>query len=621
MISAARFIEDLVDPETGKPFGLTEAERAFLAHAFELDADGRLKYPELVFSAPKKSGKTALGAMVMLYTVVALGGRYAEGYVGANTMEQSTGRVFQAAARIVAATPFLKRDAVITQSRITFRSTGATIIALPNDYAGAAGSNPTVTVFDELWAFTSEAEHRFWDEMVPPPTRQIACRLTVTYAGFQGESKLLEQLYKRGLQGDLIGPSLYAQPGLLMAWHHEFTAPWQTEAWREQMRGQLRPNAYLRLVENRWVSSESTFVDLAWWDGCVDPAATPILSDRSLSAWLGVDASLKRDSTAIVAVAYDDKAKKVRLLAHRVFQPQADDPLQFEATVEETVLEYCRRFSVRGVHYDPWQMQAVAQRLQSQGVKMVEYPQTVGNLTEAGTNLYELIKGQNLLVYPDAGMRLAVQRAVAKETSRGWKISKESASHKIDVVVALAMACVGAKEQIGGGAMAGWLGYYRAELAGAAQRLAAKLKPGQPAASPVPGGAAGTAEPPETADPYLQAVAAKNAALRHIDSVAPSRAGHLADKGTAAPEPAAVPAPQGTPPSERGATAMMQQLPGEHAPLAPGEVRLVTAPWQAFYVPAPNGGGRKFTGDSHGVIVAPSEFLPALVASGCRPVG
>ena len=41
-------------------------------------------------------------------------------------------------------------------------------------------------------------------------------------------------------------------------------------------------------------------------------------------------------------------------------------------------------------------------------------------------------------------MRLAVSRCVALETSRGWRIAKEKASHKIDVVVALAMASLGA---------------------------------------------------------------------------------------------------------------------------------------------------------------------------------
>jgi phage terminase large subunit-like protein len=61
-------------------------------------------------------------------------------------------------------------------------------------------------------------------------------------------------------------------------------------------------------------------------------------------------------------------------------------------------------------------------------------------LTIASQNLWELIEGRNLVLYPDAAMRLAVSRAVAVETSRGWRISKEKQSHKIDVVVALGMA-------------------------------------------------------------------------------------------------------------------------------------------------------------------------------------
>jgi len=37
-------------------------------------------------------------------------------------------------------------------------------------------------------------------------------------------------------------------------------------------------------------------------------------------------------------------------------------------------------------------------------------------------------------------VRLAVSRAIAIETPRGWRIAKEKAAHKIDVVIALAMA-------------------------------------------------------------------------------------------------------------------------------------------------------------------------------------
>ena len=434
----------LIDPETGEPFALNRAERRFLKKAFALTKDGRLRYPELVYSAPKKSGKTGFAAMVMLYVVLVLGGRFAEGICIANDFEQAKGRVFEAVCRIVASSPLLAADADIGAARIVFRSTGSTITAIASDYAGAAGANPTITVFDELWAYISERAHRLWDEMVPSPTRKISCRLTVTYAGFEGESGPLEGLYKAGLAGALIGPDLHEAPGLLMFWTHQPVAPWQTGEWIEQMRRQLRPNAFLRLIENRFVTTESTFVDMEWWDACVDQNARPIVKQPGLSVWVGVDASVKRDSTAVVACSWDHEQQKVQVVAHRIFQPSASDPLDFEATIEATLNELMHRFAVVSVLYDPYQMQAVAQRLLRNAVPMYEFAQSVPNLTESSTNLFELIKGRNLIVYPDDEIRLAVQRSVAVEAQRGWRIAKEKASHKIDVVVALAMAALAA---------------------------------------------------------------------------------------------------------------------------------------------------------------------------------
>jgi hypothetical protein len=438
----AAFIEEvLYDPETGKPFKLLDAERAFLRHAFTLDEAGRLLYPEQVYGAPKKSGKTGFAGLHTLTTVLLFGGRFAEAYALANDLEQATSRVFQAIRRIVEASPLLQREAKITRDRIEFPAfANATISAISTDYTGAAGSNPTISCFDELWGYTSERSHRLWDEMVPPPTRKIACRLTVTYAGFEGESNLLQEVYKRGLAQPQVAPNLHAGDGLLMFWSHEPVAPWQTEAWLADMRRSLRPNQFLRMIENRFVTSESSFVDPAAWDACVDPAITPAVADPSLPIWIGVDASTKHDSSAVVAVTWDAQAQKVRLVFHRVFQPSPEEPLDFEATIEATVLDLSKRFAVSKALFDPYQMQATAQRLTRAGVRIEEFPQTTGNLTTASQNLYELIQGRNLALYPDASMRLAVGRAVAIETPRGWRITKEKASHKIDVVVALAMA-------------------------------------------------------------------------------------------------------------------------------------------------------------------------------------
>jgi phage terminase large subunit-like protein len=433
-----RFIEQVLrNPETGKPFELLDAERAFLAHAYQTNEAGRLVYPEQLYACPKKSGKSAFAAMHLLTTMLVFGGRFAEGYCVANDLDQAQGRVFLAVRRICEASPYLQREADITQSRITFPQTGAVIQAIGADYVGSAGANPTISSFDELWGYTSERSRRLWDEMVPSPARRISARLVTTYAGFENESVLLEELHKRGLQQRRVGTDLQAGEGLLMFWSHLPIAPWQTPDWLDEMRRSLRPNQYLRMIENRFVTGEQSFVNMAQWDACVQSYHPP--ADRMLPVYVGVDASTKHDSTAIVAVTR--KADTVRLVTYRIFQPSPDQPLDFENTVERTCLELRQRFRVCQVLFDPWQLQAVAQRLKRAGLPIEEYPQTSANLTAASQNLYELISDGRLVTYPDPVLRLAVSRAIAVETPRGWRISKDKQSHKIDVVVALAMAC------------------------------------------------------------------------------------------------------------------------------------------------------------------------------------
>jgi phage terminase large subunit-like protein len=434
---------ELRDPETGKPFVLFDAQTRFLLTAFTLTDAGTFPYPEMLFGAIKKSGKTATAAMAALYVLVT-GGPFAEIIIAANDEEQAQGRIFAACVRIVEASPRLRPHCKITASRIEYLPTGGTIIAIANDYKGAAGANPTLTVVDEPWGIISESSHRLWDELVPSPARALSARLSVSYAGFEGESDVLWTLYQRGLRGEPLGPDLVAGAGMLMAWHREPIAPWQTADWVEQMRATLRPNAFLRMIQNQWVSSEGSFIELDVYDACVHPAARPIVADRSLSIDVGIDASTKRDSTAIVWVAWDKARKAAQLVGHRIFQPTPERPLDFEGTIEATVLELRERFHVRSVRFDPYQMAATSQRLARAGLPMIEFPQSTGNLTEASSNLYELFKGRNIVLYDAPEIRLAVSRAVAIEGARGWRIGKEKSAHRIDVVIALAQAALGA---------------------------------------------------------------------------------------------------------------------------------------------------------------------------------
>ena len=84
--------------------------------------------------------------------------------------------------------------------------------------------------------------------------------------------------------------------------------------------------AFMRMYENKFVSDKSAFVDMDKWDQCVHDELHP--SHERQSIWIGIDASSKRDSTALVAVTYNKNTNPhtVRLIQHKVFTP----PIDFE---------------------------------------------------------------------------------------------------------------------------------------------------------------------------------------------------------------------------------------------------------------------------------------------------
>lgn len=435
----------LRNPETGRAFELYPAQIEFLRRAFTLTPDGLLKYPELVFSAPKKSGKTALGGMIAIYMAVVLGGPYAEVWCLPNDYEQAAGRVFQAAARIIQASPLLAPSVTITAVRITWPATGSFIAAVASDEKGFAGSNASLTIADELWGFTSERSRRLWDESTPLPTRKVSGRLVVSYAGFLGESDLLEGIYKRGIAGNEVAPDLFESEGTLCFWAHKGPAPWQDERWFEGLRRQERPVAFRRFALNEWTSSESKFLEESVWDAIVDPNARPIISDRNFGIYVGLDASIRHDTTAIVACAYDKTLKRVVVVAHRCFRPNGAD-IDF-AAIEASILDLRARFNLRSVSYDPFQLVAVAQRLAAQGIKTLEFQRTQANLTQAAQTLFTLISDRNIFCYPSAEIREAVMNASIVETPRGMRLAKERPSGKIDLCAALSFACLEAVKQ------------------------------------------------------------------------------------------------------------------------------------------------------------------------------
>lgn len=291
--------------------------------------------------------------------------------------------------------------------------------------------------------------------MTPVPTRKNSIRFISTYAGFEGESGLLWDLYKQVVskdkhpegQGERLHSDLpiYAnrEARIFAYWDHEPRMPWQTQAYYDGQRKTLRPGTYLRLHENRWATAEEVFIPPEMWDPCVNQAHHPTIIRRD-PLYVGIDVGIKHDNAARVAVKWDENGEKLILVSHRIWKPTPGKPLDLENTVEEDLRELHEQNDVVEIFADPYQMHRSITTLQAAGVPIKEYAQTQANCTLMGQTLFDLLTGLNLEVYPSEELRQQALSTVAIENPRGWRIAKEKASKKIDSIVALAMACVAA---------------------------------------------------------------------------------------------------------------------------------------------------------------------------------
>jgi phage terminase large subunit-like protein len=334
------------------------------------------------------------------------------------------------------------------------------IRVLAQSYTTAAGSRHAVTLWDELWGVNLEERKRMWDEMTPIPTVNNSLRIVTTYAGFVNESDLLWELYLRGVgkeehddgQGELI-PEMVGLPcwksgGQFTLWSHDPIMPWHTDSFLEKELMENRPAMYLRLWENRWVTTHEEFIPIEWWD-------TSIKMERPADGWIdhpyhaypvsiGVDAGVKRDCTAIVGVTYDSKRGKVIQLFHQIWTPKSNDPIDLDETAMKYLIDHSKQYKIVSICCDPSQLLQIMTNMRKLGLPVREFTQNSSIMIDASQALYDTLRYKNFETYKEDEMRSHIQNAIAKVDGRGFRIvrdkSNRSARRPMDAAVALAMA-------------------------------------------------------------------------------------------------------------------------------------------------------------------------------------
>jgi phage terminase large subunit-like protein len=345
--------------ETGELIRLRPWQKAVLLAMFPPDGSPS-PWETFLISTVKKGGKTELNAIATAYAALTFPAPETA-YCVANDAEQAEQRVFERIARAVRAMGLVKAGAaVVSKSEVFFTETGSKIVAIPADFAGAAGALFGITSWTELWAYRFEAHTRLWEELTPVPHRR-SLRIVDSYAGFSGDAAVLEPMWRRALEGERLDGELpiYANGKLWAyidtgedaqrrAWLGE---PGEMQAYYREQAASLRPGTFRRLHLNEWQAGEEAFLTADQWDECVDVELRPMLPDPKTRVYVGVDAAQKRDSTAVVVVARIED--RLQLVGHRVWTPSKGQPLDFSETLEPYLAELVDGFKVETILYDP----------------------------------------------------------------------------------------------------------------------------------------------------------------------------------------------------------------------------------------------------------------------------
>ncbi len=467
------YIEDTEQPIVFEPH-----QRAIMRYCFTRDADGRFPFRTIIYSAPKKSGKTAMAGVVVRWAGE-FWQRFGEILCIGNDADQAQGRAFKAVHTSIELSPSFDRKHQVLPGKwrlgtkiMDCISSGTTIKAVATDYKGEAGGNPILTSWTELWGYTQSADLKMWAEMAPSPTRLNSIRLIDTYAGYDGESELLWGMYdavvlsghqltveELGAGGcfaeapnpDSLTPCYENRPaGLFAYWDSGPAArrmPWQTgEAFDSYLREEeatQTPPQFTRLHENTWSGAESEFVPIEWWDACAN--ALPITPGDPTPLILSLDAATSNDCFGLAVVSRDPDQLNPPGVALRFAKKWAPPPggtIDF-APIEETIRWIFANFNIAQCAYDPYQLHDMCTRLGRDGVGWFRAFNQGQERLFADKSFRDLIVQRRFRHDGDLEVRSHISNANAKyyanEDSK-LRIVKKAESRKIDLAVCCSMA-------------------------------------------------------------------------------------------------------------------------------------------------------------------------------------
>lgn len=427
---------NLTDDFYGQPLVLQDWQHDIIWNVYgTVNERGVRQYRYAYLEIPKKNGKTTLIAALGLYHL-AMDPPGGQIYCCAADREQA-GLVYNAAFQMIEQDEDLQELLKITDSKkyIQNKATGTFLKVLSAEAYTKHGINPTVVIFDELHA---QPNRDLWDVMTfgAGAARKEPLWWIITTAGDDPDRVSIgweKHEYARKIRdGELTDPywyvKIYGAPEDCdifdeKVWYQANPSLGVTidiESVRQEALGARNDPAQEKLFRwlrlNQWVSLKRIgWLPLSLWDKTVGEWSIAELTGKK--CYIGLDLSSTGDLTGACALFPPQEGLEDWRAIYECWIPEDSmkervkkDGVPYDRWVKEKYLiatpgnavDYdfveARLLSMNGLYNiaavcpDPWNSRMLTQRLEKEGMPIIEVTQNMANMSPAMKELERLMK-------------------------------------------------------------------------------------------------------------------------------------------------------------------------------------------------------------------------------------
>ncbi len=446
-----------------------------------VDAEGARRFKKVYIEVPRGNGKSAISSAICLFMLAADNEYGAECYTFATTGDQAR-IVFDVSRQMAVMCKDVTSALGITVQKhsITQLKTGSKLSPKNSKDDTLDGLNTHFGCIDELHAHKNRGLYDVIETSIGK--RQQPLLWVITTAGFDTSgicyevrtmiTMVLNGLVKAEAQFGIIytidDDDDWRSDDALIKSNPNWGVSVNPETIRDIRLNALNlpsaANNFKTKHLNIWCSAKAAWMDMQAWKLCEDPKLS--LDDfEGQPCIIGLDLGAKNDITAKVKlfpqtrtdgkteyVAFYDfylPEDTVEKSSNSQYQGWVDQGIIHQtpgamtdfAIVEEGIREDLSRFDVQAIAYDPWQATQLATRLSDDGAPMVEFRNTVQNMSDPMKSLEALVLDKRIKHPCNLAMDWMMGNVVAKLDAKDNIFPrKERYENKIDGPVAMIYA-------------------------------------------------------------------------------------------------------------------------------------------------------------------------------------